>query len=625
MDAQKSIEERFDFLKNAFLKDNFNVKNLKEDERLKNCQYVTPQGFINFQGKIGILAEHITAKNTVTGQPKRAFYLEGNNYQMGFQMGLIAEPDVSTMATDYIEKVVFYFFNAEKLANNLIGHLIGKVIVDIMEKATSLMEKDIPQVYKDEMAGIYEGCRAINADTKVTVDRLRVLNVGVDCLLAHVYSGKIKIEEVTIPPFVLKVPHMCNAFSVCGDNVVDNNHYFGRNFMFPTADIWQDTACVVIYNPDSPGGQKVLPIVSQTAPGMVGAPVAMNFKGAAIGVDMNPTMFCNPERPGLNSLLLNRDCMDHCPTTQDVVDYMVDAPRGVSWLYPVADGQTDLACIVEAGYNIEDEPFPYYTFVKPDWFVQNLPDETFILNMREKYRTPAPRKGLIPRWSDYQYPEEYLHFNRQLWDLYNQKFLPQLQAQAQDFINQLINKFHFLKNSIQSLAQDILKGFNNVQFYHFYERRNGFINNIYVDKNCPGPYYFAPKRNADPNLTVVSNHNISPEMRLTAMNEWITFLAGSDNNDVQWRYDILNYQLLNALENGQKICKDNAWRIINNLSPDPSYPFFTYYNRGLLDEWQKCQVHGSVTLCELKGKTFTSLFGYYGDEPVTITLPRYIN
>ena len=35
-------------------------------------------------------------------------------------------------------------------------------------------------------------------------------------------------------------------------------------------------------------------------------------------------------------------------------------------------------------------------------------------------------------------------------------------------------------------------------------------------------------------------------------------------------------------------------------------------------------MHGRVTLCDLKGRSMKSLFGYYGDEPVTIHLADYI-
>jgi hypothetical protein len=613
MTSQNGDDKHLEFLKKAFDNDGFNVTNSVE-----------------FQGKLGITAEHKTAKNTVTGKPKRTYYLEGNNYQMGYLLGMLAEPEVSLMTNEFAEKVVFSFIGLDKLADTKLGKLLGEVIVLIMKKATTSMEKDIPQDYKDEMEGIYQGCKSINPSTMVDTDKLRVLNAGIDCILAHIYTGKVDIEGIKVPPFFLKVPHMCHAYSVSGDVVENNGHFFGRNFMFPTADVYQDTACLIIYNPDNPSGtgQTVLPIVSQTAPGMVGSPAAMNANGAAIGVDMLPGMLCDPDRPGLNSLLLNRDCMDHCPTTEDVVNRMIDAPRGVSWLYPVADGQTDNACIVEAGANIGDNPFPYFDYITPGFFKDVLPDENYITEMREKYRTPAPQNGLMARWNDYQYPRDYLDFNNKLWNSFNKTFLSQLAEKAKELVKELEEKYPHLKSIIESLVQDFLKSFNDVRYYPFYvENEKSFINNMYVDRNCPGPYYFAPQRGSQSNVLVVSNHAITPEMRLTSMNEWLTFMSIGDCNDIQWRYDILNYQLQQAIDNAgnKKIDKDTAWKIINNLTPDPENDFYLYYNRGMLDNWKEIQVHGSVSLCDLKARTFKSLFGYYGDDPIEITLPNYID
>lgn len=56
-------DERFEKLKEAFAKDNFIVKNFQEDPAFKNCEYVTAGGYMEFEGKIGILAEHKTAVN----------------------------------------------------------------------------------------------------------------------------------------------------------------------------------------------------------------------------------------------------------------------------------------------------------------------------------------------------------------------------------------------------------------------------------------------------------------------------------------------------------------------------------------------------------------------------------
>ncbi len=41
-------------------------------------------------------------------------------------------------------------------------------------------------------------------------------------------------------------------------------------------------------------------------------------------------------------------------------------------------------------------------------------------------------------------------------------------------------------------------------------------------------------------------------------------------------------------------------------------------------DWRGVQVHGNVTLCELTRRTLITLYGYYGDEPVTLHLESFL-
>jgi hypothetical protein len=151
----------------------------------------------------------------------------------------------------------------------------------------------------------------------------------------------------------------------------------------------------------------------------------------------------------------------------------------------------------------------------------------------------------------------------------------------------------------------------------------GFINPTWKDHNCPGPFYFAPQRERRPDVLIATNHCISPEMRLTSMSEWVALLNGATQNEIQWRYDELNRAITAALaEAPAGIDAAAAWELIDFLRPDGKFPEF--YNPGAARDWRKIQVHGSVTLCELTSRTLTSLFGYYGDEPVTIHLVNYL-
>ncbi len=64
-------------------------------------------------GRLGILARHTQARNTKTGAPKRALYVEGDGGRMGWLIGAMAEPDVARMAGEFVENVAFAFFGEE--------------------------------------------------------------------------------------------------------------------------------------------------------------------------------------------------------------------------------------------------------------------------------------------------------------------------------------------------------------------------------------------------------------------------------------------------------------------------------------------------------------------------------
>jgi hypothetical protein len=339
---------------------------------------------------------------------------------------------------------------------------------------------------------------------------------------------------------------------------------------------------------------------------------------------MLPSRLCDPARPGLNSLLLVRDCLQHCTSAREVVDRVADAPRGVSWLYPVAD-RSGSAYVIETGRRLGDrEPFPLFSFVRRS-YRRSLPRRRFIERMRRKYGTPAPRAGMIARGNDYRYPGEYLEqWNPGLWRAYDRNWLVKLLDIVGDLVSLIGDLVHGrvrgmrarLREEVEKLAAEAV-----ITPDSFTER--GAINATWTGTNCPGPFYFAPQRESRPDVLLATNACISPEMRLTCMTEWIALLAGRNLNDIQWRYDELNREILEAIDaepNG--VTEKTAWDIIDFLRPNGRFP--RYYNEGPPGEWEKVLVHGSVTLCELTRLSFTTRFGFYGDPPVTLHLAPFL-
>jgi hypothetical protein len=581
------------------------------------------QDVFRYQGRVGVRASNRSACH-LPGKIKKAYYVEGTHFEMGYLLGLMAEPEISKMCHDFNRRVIFEFidvhFQSDALANAL-GELLERLLHQLSEK----IEPDIPDEYRQEMKGILAGCGAANPQTSVDWEELWVLNVGIDALLSYVYTGNMPFRA-EVPygprPEQLAVPIQCNGFSVSGPAVEGNGHFLGRDFMFPTAGVFQDTACLLIQNPIDPGVGRRQPFVSQTAPGMVGCIAGLNLAGLGAGVDMAPAGNCDPARPGLNSLLLVRHAVENGADCEHAVEIMEVAQRGVSWNYILAHYGTQRACVVEAGRKVERSEFldtvtehlqvrsgdPSYEHL-PAGFSESLPDRSFV----EARMEAEFRKGLMVRWNDYTYPAEYLRFNERLFGLFGKRYDPAA----------------------------------------FTER--GFIDKSWKDRNCPYGYYFAPQRETDPNLVLVTNMFIIPEMRLFAMHPWTNLVSAGQLDDLQWRYDELNDQLLSKLypaSAGQlaPLSLQDAKDLIDYLTPNPDkgkHP--EYYNplpepetgffrrlwtwllktifgpsRTPDADWRSIPIEGSVSLMDLKDKAIHSHYGYHGDGWVTIHLEEYV-
>ncbi|HYW85671.1 MAG TPA: carcinine hydrolase/isopenicillin-N N-acyltransferase family protein [Spirochaetia bacterium] len=616
-----SIAERLARIQNAFSIDGFTVRQVPA-AYVSGAERGQPIGYLLKDGHIGVAAEQKSVRNFKTGRAKRAYYLEGSPGVMGWLLGALAEEDVSRMTNEYVQNAAFAFIDSAAASRGGVLAPLKELVVRLIAEASHVMLPDIPPAYIEEIDGIVEGCRSANPWTQVRRESLLALNLGFDYLLAHIYSGKLFAAR-GYGAGLLKTPLGCNAFSLSGA-AAGGRHFFGRDFMFPTANVLQDTACLIIYRPEAAAGQPPIAFVSQTAPGIVGSMVGVNARGLAMGVDMLPSRFCNPDRPGLNSLLLVRDCLQACGSAGEAVAHVTEAPRGVPWLYPVADAG-GAAYVIEAGPRLPPgDEFPYSTYV-PRYYRRRLPQKSYVEMVRSKYGTPAPDKGLMVRSRDYSYPQDFIDdWNEQLWRAFDRSVVRKLADALVDFIEGIADAFKRKTGNLWRMLGGEIEKFNQGAVWsasYFAER--GFINPTWTDTNCPGPFYFAPQRESRPDVLVATNHCITPEMRLAGMNEWTAILVSGTLNDFQWRYDELTREILDALDAAPSgIDEQAAWKLIDFLSPNGKFP--DYYNPDRTRDWREVQVHGSVSLCELTGRTLTSRFGYYGDEPVTIHLGAFV-
>ncbi len=531
---------------------------------------------ITYNGKRGITAENKSILNYDTGKPKKAYYLEGSPYEMGYLMGCLAEQDVARMM-DYADRVVFSFIGSKVLEKIKV---IQSVFIKLVYELSKSAYQKLPEEIREEIRGIYDGCRATNMKTKVDMDHLTVLNMGIDSICSMVYSGKFSMrEELRIEPEDFMIPMMCNAFTVCGKSA-GNGYYFGRDFTFPSSDVFQDTAASIIYNPSpKPNDSRTpIPFVNVSAPGMVGSIAAMNLEGVALGVNMSPGANCDPRNIGVNSLLMTRICVQYADSAQSAADLMANMPKGVSWLYIIADGKSERSCAAEAGAPMPLQDFAQYPMEE---YRPLLPDQGYTL----EHGSVPYQNGVMFRWNDYHYPLGYLSFNKKLWNYYNEK--------------------HKTEKTIHPGAFD----------------EKGYINKP-GEQNCPSSFYFAPQRENNEEILVVTNHYIVPEMRCFAMNGWTQRIIGKRVNDIQWRYDELNRSIYDKLENKGMIGFEDARELISFLSPSGKNKEYHDDNPRSKDGKQ-IRIEGCISLFDLKNIVVESHYGYFCDKWVRITLTEY--
>jgi hypothetical protein len=554
-----------------------------------------------YNGRIGITAESTSVLNYDTGRPKKAYYVEGTPYETGYLMGSMAEEEVARMM-EYTDRVVFSFIGSKALEKiKLIQSTFIRLVHELSKKAWN----QLPEVIREEVRGLYDGCKSSNPKTRVSMERLIVLNTGIDIICSMVYSGNFfRTVMEGVEPEDFDIPMMCNAFTVCGKSAGDSC-LFGRDFTFPSADVFQDTAALIIYAPMSPGAQdgsnrrairrvgvrpagageaeavlkdrRLQPFVHLAAPGMIGSIAAMNLHGVAFGVNMSPGANCDPENIGVNSLLMTRLCAQYSTNAADAASLMIRLPKGVSWLYIIADGN-GRSCIAEAGASW---PKPDPTQYPDEKYRPLLPDADFL----KSHPSVPYDNGIMLRWNDYKYPKEYLVFNHKLWQHYNESEKKQ--------------------NILHADAFD----------------ETGYIN-MTGEQNCPSTFYFAPQREESDELLVATNQYIIPEMRYFAMHRWTQKIIGKRVNDIQWRYDELHRQLHDRLKEKGSIGIADARELISFLAPYGKNRDY-YAGNPKSRNGRETRIEGALSVFDLKNRTVESHYGYYCDKWVKLTLPAY--
>jgi len=318
--------------------------------------------------------------------------------------------------------------------------------------------------------------------------------------------------------------------------------------------------------------------LSVTAPGVVGSMTAMNIHGFAQGVHVIRGPTCNAEYPGINSLSLVRDVVQHSANTREGLKRMIELKRGVTWTYPLCDKSGD--CVVtETGRYEEKEinpldyvPLPLRSYL-PTY--QQLKDESPI----------AFNKGVYIREFNYTYPKSLFRFNKPLFEIFSVKY-PELTRW---------DKTGYL--------------FDNLTMETAYSRKGMYT-------------YFSPQREEFDDVVIATNHAIVPQMRITHMNLvplLINWIGGQ--KATQYRYDQMN-RLLH--QNYGKIDLKVATFIAERLSPERELNFTGCCRLDPKDPMTG-EISGAITIMDLTRTKMYTKSGYWKDGWVSLTLSNYFN
>jgi hypothetical protein len=366
-----------------------------------------------------VTAEGATGYLAVDGNGKKFLILQGSAEAMGYQMGYLMAEGVYRMTKEFTGGVIKSLSGIDPVKTKILfDYIISEGLVSCKNALPS-----IPGYLQEEMAGVARG--ASDRGYEVTFDDVLLLNEGIDALFAMIMTGvlpslagkgelpaevqaEIENNSDTIEmdgdavrflkadPFVLG----CNEFVISGNATADGGVYHGRDFMFPTAHIYQDVACMAVYLPDNG-----LPFTCVTAPGFVGQTTGINSQGLSMGMDVVMGTGTR-STPGMCCLLVMRDIVQNCPGLDTAVARMKTQDRGVSWLYILGDDEySDTytnGIVIEEGMSADssgeeingpDTLRAWQEYLLAPWI--NLLDNTL------------PERGIMTRTQDWIYPEEF--------------------------------------------------------------------------------------------------------------------------------------------------------------------------------------------------------------------------
>ncbi len=567
---------------------------------------------VTYDGDTGYLAEYQDLANGHK-MPKYCLVLTGKPFSMGYQAGFLLPKRTHAMLTDFMRRIA-------------LSELLGMLGIDIdpdsdlaedifeafydetVKNYNSRVQAYIPDYLKDEMHGLVQGVRDKGYDD-VDFDQVLLLNQGVDSTYFFLASLFNKVpddpnddwdaHEMALNLFsdILEKARKqgianngsklsglnltdsslmrfgCNEFVVSGSATNGGQTYHGRDFMFGTANVYQDAACVMVYLPDSG-----YPFVTVAPPGFVGQAVGINIDGLSIGMDVCQGAAFGKD-PGVGCMLVARHVLQQCPDLSSAIDTVKAMPRGVPWIYVIGDDETDpnygCGVVLEVGRSDDMDPELGADFnglnVLPWWQQLSLyasidaRDGVLFNDNFDDILPEYPDDGIMIRSAKWQFPEEF---------------------------------------EGMGMTFDDPPDFSGLDL----------------------GVYFPPQREDKDDVVIATNHFILPRMRFTQQDPIVRLLYGAGPlAESIWRYDTMVDYIT-----------DNLYGNIDFFGYDTEMPaegsaawIIDFLNTNGENEWfygepTNQEVHGHHVIMNNTTKELKGLFGYMTDPWVGIDLQKFV-
>jgi hypothetical protein len=535
---------------------------------------------------------------------KKCMVLTGAPYSLGYQAAMLGCKEAYPMFTAYLKDLFvseIASLGVEVKPQNY--DKVYRLIYECASEFNKMTEPDIPQYLKDEMKGFADGMKDAGYPD-ITYENVMMLNQAIDntFYLISAVTGNVEITDrnrkavwlarknlikillinngiVTDAPEKYLKPKIdgfgCNEFAVTGSMTSNGHTWHGRDFMFATDNICQDSTMVVIYLPD-----RGYPFAAVTTPGVIGQTTVLNSRGLSIGQDYVMTNVTG-ETPGNGCMLVVRDIVQNCSNLSEAVERMRNISRGVSWIYFAADDEAD----PEYGNAVALETITNHKKIKgpdelPIWEMLLFAKYIFRLDKDQLDDDGYIDRGVMLRGMKWQFPEEFKKYD---------KVIERKDRDSFDVFKEYLEHYTsgiYFKDTVEKNPEYVIA--NN----HFLIPRLNLL-------------HYEPLSFLSIMITSVSAFRYDAMMDLIEANKvGMEFFGDGDvpaANSAGWIIDFLNTQRENWWQ-----YRDGNWDIDDSVLAPVDIP-----------------VEGSKSLIDNDTREMISLFGYNTDPWVKVNLNSF--